>query len=370
MATLVQAINNIYDYHEIPRQLVPEEIQKIVTYISGCRADFQNQNAYLPARDTKCSRPIQFTADGRVFVHLTKSTDPHIGTGGIKKIKFAIDVDSGEYYASASTKRVCVGERIPMEWEVETLEKLKGLEGWLQIHGKAIYVDKTYQHPKQRILLEFCNGGNLFDAIVADRKGQRLITIEEKKLIFEKLVYALKEFHARGFVHGDLKPDNVLLIRDRYGKIIDLRIADVGGSCHVEDSLERKRRVHLSLAYCSPEHYPFLRYVEMENKPEGVEFDIDPSQDMWGLGAILFNLFHIDVKSLPFCDFFIDEKDSIRLLGGLYINQSDPIPHIQIPKGAIKAQYVALRLLRKDPKRRLTAEEVIERWIPQIQWQI
>lgn len=61
--------------------------------------------------------------------------------------------------------------------------------------------------------MEYCPGGDL--AGLLERRGKPL---SEKDAIFyiAEIIEGLKELHTLGFVHRDLKPDNVLL--DRYVK--------------------------------------------------------------------------------------------------------------------------------------------------------
>ena len=83
---------------------------------------------------------------------------------------------------------------------------------------------------------------------------------------------ALAEVHAAGLVHGDIKPSNLFLVRGTNGREC-LKLVDVGFS-----------RAHLtsggftgSPGYASPEQL-------------GTRPSIDARADVWGLGAVLFEL--------------------------------------------------------------------------------
>lgn len=65
------------------------------------------------------------------------------------------------------------------------------------------YIDHRYVH----IVMEFCQGGELFDRIIAQQK------LHEKHAakIMQQMLSAVRHLHICGIVHRDLKPENFML---------------------------------------------------------------------------------------------------------------------------------------------------------------
>nr|XP_019705616.1 CBL-interacting protein kinase 9 isoform X3 [Elaeis guineensis] len=120
------------------------------------------------------------------------------------------------------------------------------------------------------IVLEFVNGGELFDKIV---KHGRLKE-DEARRYFQQLINAVDYCHSRGVYHRDLKPENLLL--DSYG---NLKVSDFGLSAFApqirEDGL-----LHTACGtpnYVAPE-------VLNDKGYDGT------ASDIWSCGVILFVL--------------------------------------------------------------------------------
>ena len=95
-----------------------------------------------------------------------------------------------------------------------------------------------------------------------------------------QLVDSLDSLHRSGFIHGDLKPANVLLYINKESDNIDLKIADLG-SC----SLRRGQMCpdRCTYAYRAPEgffEFPPSRYYDYR------------SFDYFAVGAILYNIIY------------------------------------------------------------------------------
>ncbi|XP_059434910.1 mitogen-activated protein kinase kinase kinase 20-like [Corylus avellana] len=109
-------------------------------------------------------------------------------------------------------------------WEKTVLDALQGCPHVIQTFG----ADTT--KPRNNIvlynvLLEFASGGSLFDLIV--KSGGGLSESDVRKHTKSMLV-GLKHIHDRGFVHCDLKPDNVLLVPTADADGFEVKIADFG----------------------------------------------------------------------------------------------------------------------------------------------
>ncbi|MBC23388.1 MAG: hypothetical protein CMJ32_05665 [Phycisphaerae bacterium] len=84
--------------------------------------------------------------------------------------------------------------------------------------------------------------------------------------LFVQVARALDHMHSRGFVHADIKPNNILITDDGSAKIIDLGQACKTGTI--------KKRVQGTPGYIAPE--------------QGHQKEITPRTDIYNLGATMY----------------------------------------------------------------------------------
>jgi len=121
------------------------------------------------------------------------------------------------------------------------------------------------------MILELCNGGELFDRIVK----RNFFSESDAKLLFLKLSTALKDLHSIGIVHRDIKPEN--LIYDTPAEDAEIKLTDFGLSldmAHKDDDVYRSHVVG-TCGYFAPEVLT-LHY--------------GPACDVWSLGVVLYIL--------------------------------------------------------------------------------
>jgi serine/threonine-protein kinase len=135
------------------------------------------------------------------------------------------------------------------------------------------------------IVTEFIDGESL---------GQRLLreelTLHESLFICIQICSALAAAHAAGITHRDIKPDNIMLRRDRLVKVLDFGLAKLSEP-ELADSELRTKVLEVTLPgivmgtahYMSPEQARGL--------------SIDARTDIFSLGVVLFRMVS---GSLPF----------------------------------------------------------------------
>jgi serine/threonine protein kinase len=75
-------------------------------------------------------------------------------------------------------------------------------------------------------------------------------------------------------VHGDIKPENLLL--DQKGRKDQMvKLADFGSTFHTSTTSERKKRIPVTVSYSPPEYF-----VHMEE-------DKHAPSDMWAFGVVI-----------------------------------------------------------------------------------
>ncbi|XP_059434808.1 mitogen-activated protein kinase kinase kinase 20-like [Corylus avellana] len=150
-------------------------------------------------------------------------------------------------------------------WENTVLEALQGCPHVIQTFG-ADTTETTNGIVLYNVLLEFASGGSLADLIV--KSGFHGLSEGVVRKHTKSLLVGLKHIHARGFVHCDLKPDNVLLVATADG--FEVKIADFGLA---------KR------AYTSCET-PSWRGTSWYIAPECVIYGVQEAfSDIWALGC-------------------------------------------------------------------------------------
>ena len=150
------------------------------------------------------------------------------------------------------------------------------------------YIIKTYkisETPKKYyIIMEYCEGGELFDYIVEKER----LDESEASIFFYQLINALEYIHSKGVAHRDLKPENLLLSTKKSIKIIDF-----GLSNFFEGNIASLETPCGSPSYASPE----IIKGEIYN---GFKIDV------WASGIILFAML---CGYLPFDDDEEEEKE-------------------------------------------------------------
>lgn len=184
------------------------------------------------------------------------------------------------------------------------------------------------------LVMECMSGGDLVERV----ESRSRFTETEARDAIRQILLALNYMHSSGFVHRDVKPDNVLY--DTNGGD-HLKLIDFGFSTRWDSS--SKEKMHLNLGT--------REYVA----PEVLDESYTSKCDLWSTGVVAFILL---TGRFPFHGSDAELKRKIRagsypsMDGKLWSGVSD------------EAKDFVRSLLRVDPSERLSAEEALQHsWI-------
>jgi tRNA A-37 threonylcarbamoyl transferase component Bud32 len=207
--------------------------------------------------------------------------------------------------------------------EVETVARLR--------HPNIVQIYEVGQHDGcPYCSLEFVEGGNL-----SQRLNGNPLPTEQAAQITEALARGMHAAHQRGIIHRDLKPSNVLLTADGQPKITDFGLAkwmdtDLGQT--------RTGAVMGTPSYMAPE------------QADGRSKEVGPAADVYGLGAILYELL---TGRPPF-----QAETPLDTL--LKVVSEEPVPPRRLrPHLPQDLQTICLKCLEKDPRRRYPSAEAL-----------
>jgi serine/threonine protein kinase len=122
------------------------------------------------------------------------------------------------------------------------------------------------------LLLEYASGGTLSDLI----NNSGLLPESDVKRYTKSILRGLTHIHNCGYVHCDLKPENVLLVPNSRGNFV-AKIGDLGLA--KRSGLRKKMRLDLR---------DYLRGTALYMAPETVIENVqDPPSDIWALGCVV-----------------------------------------------------------------------------------
>lgn len=177
------------------------------------------------------------------------------------------------------------------------------------------------------IAMELVEGVSLKDLLRRER-----LSIERIQELGGQIADGLQAAHARGIVHRDIKPDNLLLTPDGRVKIMDFGIAKQGEGSH----LTQTGMTLGTLSYMSPEQL--------------LADQVDHRADLWSLGVVLYEML---ARELPF------RRDREALVLYEILNREPTPVEVHRPETPLHLRELVHSLLQKDRERRpATAAQV------------
>jgi serine/threonine protein kinase len=241
-----------------------------------------------------------------------------LGRGGMATVYLALDPRSGREVAIKVLPREMLHDpafRARFEREIKALV---GLE-----HPNIVTVyDMGDEDGQPYFVMRYMKGGSLTDRL----RGGKL-SLPETAGIIEKIAKGLAHAHRKGFIHRDLKPDNILFDSDDNPYISDFGIAKVSSST---GSLTGSKSIG-SPMYMSPE------------QARGEK--LDERSDVYSLGVIVYQM--------------LSGKQPYNADTGIGVavkHVTDPVPEIlkEVPSLPIEVDRLIKSSMAKDRTQRFS----------------
>ncbi|KAJ6983685.1 calcium-dependent protein kinase 1-like [Populus alba x Populus x berolinensis] len=242
---------------------------------------------------------------GTTFLCVEKATKKEFACKSIAKRKLLTDEDVED-----------------VRREIQIMHHLAGHPNVISIKGA--YEDAMAVH----VVMELCAGGELFDRII--QRGH--YTERKAAELTRTIVGVVEACHSLGVMHRDLKPENFLFVNEK------------------EDSLLKTIDFGLSIFFKPGERFSDVVGSPYYVAPEVLKKRYGPEADVWSAGVIVYIL----LSGVP--PFWAENEEGIfeQVLHGDLDFSSDPWPSI-----SESAKDLVRRMLIRDPRRRLTAHEVL-----------
>ncbi|CAL9776695.1 unnamed protein product [Musa acuminata subsp. burmannicoides] len=221
-----------------------------------------------------------------------------------RKLRTAVDVEDVR-------REVAIMRHLPRSPSIVTLREAREDDG-------AVH-----------LVMELCEGGELFDRIVA--RGH--YTERAAAAVTRTIVEVVQLCHLHGVIHRDLKPENFLFASKKENS--PLKAIDFG----------------LSIFFKPGESFSEIVGSPYYMAPEVLKRNYGPEIDIWSAGVILYIL----LCGVP--PFWAETEQGVAqaILRGLIDFKREPWPSV-----SENAKNLVRQMLEHDPKLRLTAKQVLE----------
>lgn len=265
-----------------------------------------------------------------------------IGKGGSSKVYKVKSLANNKVYA--------VKEVMFDEFDEATTKGFKGeIELLVRMREKkriVRLVDYSMQDGCLYLIME-CGDNDL--ARVLSNRSKYPLDINAVRFHTKELFMCVQEVHDAGIVHSDLKPANFLFVKGVM-KVIDFGISNAVP----EHTVNIYRDTQIGTPnYMAPEALVDANIPSATN-PNGT-WKVGRPSDIWSCGCIVYQMIY---GQPPYAHFNGNQRLFAIMNPEIQINYPEKgLGNIRVPKSAIQLMKSCLQ---RDPKQRLTAEELLK----------
>lgn len=149
----------------------------------------------------------------------------------------------------------------------------------VKYYGVETLVNRNFHGQEEEVqigVMEFVQEGQLKTYM----SNNPLTTDQLKKLLID-ILEGLKYLHSEGIIHRDIKPQNILLGRDKQNRLV-AKIADFGISKNADSNQASASILLGTIEYMAPEQFNPERY--------GINKKISYNVDIWAFGVTAYYL--------------------------------------------------------------------------------
>jgi len=189
--------------------------------------------------------------------------EERLGKGSYAEVKKAINLLTNEVVAVKifDKKKLNRNKKTQVERELQALKTLKG-------HPNIVeFLDYKEDENHLYIVMQYCSGGDLLSRL----RGTKGFPEDICRIYFKQIISALEFTHKNGFIHRDVKLENIL-----FDDKDNIRLADWGFSGPWMEGVKQKS-LYYSVHYAPPEAVKRKEYI-------------GPELDIWSAGVLLYAL--------------------------------------------------------------------------------
>ena len=245
-----------------------------------------------------------------------------VGVGGMAVVYRARDVVLGRYVAVKILKDEYARDPdIRKRFSIESQAVAK-----LSHHNIVSVYDVGSENGTDYIVMELIEGITLKEYL--QKKGH--LTWQEAVFFAEQICRALIHAHSRGIIHQDIKPQNVIILRDGTAKLTDFGIASFATTQETRVVQEAIGSVH----YISPE------------QAKGSK--IDYRTDIYSLGVVMYEML---TGKLPF------EGETALQIVMQHLNTVPVVPSALVPEIPRGLDEIVMHAMCANISRRYASAE-------------
>lgn len=265
-----------------------------------------------------------------------------LGRGACGKVFLCLNTHDLRLYAMKAVRKVDLEVSQPQQNAAKKRNPMEDLKREIMImkkmrHTNIVTLSEVIDDPagsKLLLVMEFMEGGPVLTREALEKR-ERLPEILALQY-FRDMVKSLDYLHCNKVVHGDLKPENVLMAANG-----DVKLSDFGCSKVFATGNEYLERCNGTPAFLAPEMMkPNTRY---RGRPT----------DVYALGACLYTLIF---GKIPF--------SAPNLYKLFQVVQNEPVKYPEGVPISLSLKDLLQQLLTKNPRERISLYEVMKHpWV-------